>query len=212
MADQSFIDEETLKDNSKLILCPECDEIYLFNLVKPKQRAICKRCGHILYNGDSTLFFVKILTISGFLLFYPAMFLPVLKIHMAGQNLQASIVESVNTFMTKAYWPIAASVVLFSIAIPFFRLCVYASIIFKNHFINENIGKKLIKFLRPSYEWAMIDVYFMAIIVTVAKMVDRSEVQLTIGTVSLILLMVNSILLQSTTHYDELWKKLYERH
>lgn len=35
----SHIDEETLKDNSKLLLCPECDEIYLFEMINKRQRA-----------------------------------------------------------------------------------------------------------------------------------------------------------------------------
>ncbi|MEH0861342.1 MULTISPECIES: paraquat-inducible protein A [Halobacteriovorax] len=208
---QSQIDEETLKDNSKLLLCPECDEIYLFEMINKRQRAKCHRCGEILYNGDSTITMVKVLTISGLLLFYPAIFLPVLKIKMAGANLETSTYESIFAFTTKAYWPIAISVVLFAILIPLFRLVAYLTVVFKNQFINHHLGRTFIRFLRASHEWSMIDVYFMGIIVTVAKMVDRSEVELTIGTLSLILLMVNNILLQSVTHYDELWKKLYER-
>ncbi|MGI4992639.1 paraquat-inducible protein A [Halobacteriovorax sp. GFR7] len=205
------IDEETLKDNSKLLLCPQCDELYLFELIAPRQKAVCKCCGYTLYRGDSTLRMVKVLTISGLLLFYPAFFLPVLKIHMAGNNLETSTYQSVFAFTTSAYWPIAISVILFAILIPLFRLLIYLSIVFKNKFINQNIGRPLLKYLAPSHEWSMVDVYFMGIIVTVAKMVDRSDVELTIGTLSLILLMVNNILLQSVTHFDELWKKLYER-
>ncbi|MFG1482549.1 paraquat-inducible protein A [Halobacteriovorax sp. HFRX-2_2] len=205
------IDEETLKDNSKLILCPDCDELYEFKLIAPRQKAVCQCCGYTLYRGDSTLRMVKVLTISGLLLFYPAFFLPVLKIHMAGSNLETSTYQSVFAFATKAYWPIAISVILFAILIPLFRLLVYLSVFIKNKYINQNIGKPLLKYLAPSHEWSMVDVYFMGIIVTVSKMVDRSDVELTIGTLSLILLMVNNILLQSVTHFDELWKKLYER-
>lgn len=207
----SHIDEETLKDNSKLLLCPECDEIYLFEMINKRQRAKCHRCGEILYNGDSTITMVKVLTISGLLLFYPAIFLPVLKIHMAGSDLETSTYQSIFAFTTKAYWPIAISVILFAIVIPLFRLIAYITIAFRNKFINDNFGRTFIRFLKASHEWSMIDVYFMGVIVTVSKMVDRSDVELTIGTLSLILLMVNNILLQSVTHYDELWKRLYER-
>lgn len=209
--DNFAIDEETLKDNSKLILCPDCDQIYEFKLIKQRQKAVCHRCGHTLYRGDSTIKLVKVLTISGLLLYYPAMFLPVLKIQMAGSNLETSIYTSVFTFATKAYWPIAITVLLFAVVIPLVRLLSYSTIAFDNQIINSKIGKRLIKFLRPSQEWTMIDVYFMGIIVTIAKMIDRSDVELTIGTISLILLMVNNIMLHSLTHFDELWKKLYER-
>lgn len=72
---------------NELHACHECDLLVTGHAVEEGQKAVCPRCGAVLFeNKPDTINRTLALTIAGLFLFWPANLLPILSLNIMGLN------------------------------------------------------------------------------------------------------------------------------
>ncbi len=195
---------------SLFVACQQCDALYDKPYLKQGQHATCKRC-------SSTLIERKVNSIersfnwslAGVLLMLPAILLPIMGVTLAGQFHQASLFDCILVLIDRGFFMIACLVFLFAIAVPIVRLsgALYLSYCFKFN----RLKPSLLNFFRAYHyldHWAMLNVFMLAIVVSMYKLLDDTELSINLGLFSFILWLICSTMAAIAMDQDYIWDKL----
>lgn len=155
--------------------CPDCD-LLLFNKTPPPgYTLLCPRCGRAISRGTANAFAkVLALSLSGLLLYPPAMLLPLLTLNSFGFSGSANILQSILNFYRNDYLLVALMVLLSAVIFPLLLLA--CSFFFSLRLLRPSATaslkrwKPLLRLYLHLEEWAMVEVYLIGILVTIIKM------------------------------------------
>ena len=198
--------------HTHLAACAECDLLLAEVAVPEGSESVCPRCGHSLQEGrpDSVLHAVIVSTI-GLILMVPAMSMPLLVLSSTGLRHDVSLTHAVLTLGNSGYWEVATLVAVCALAAPFLNLWLVFT-----------VGTVLQMGAAPSWlpallrlnhhvrEWAMPEVFLMAVLVSVVKLKDMAQLLPGIGLYCFICLMVCTLLIETLIDQHELWQA-YEK-
>lgn len=198
--------------HTHLAACAECDLLLADVAVPEGSESVCPRCGHSLQEGrpDSVLHAVIVSTI-GLILMVPAMSMPLLVLSSTGLRHDVSLTHAVLTLGNSGYWEVATLVAVCALAAPFLNLWLVFT-----------VGTVLQMGAAPSWlpallrlnhhvrEWAMPEVFLMAVLVSVVKLKDMAQLLPGIGLYCFICLMVCTLLIETLIDQHELWQA-YEK-
>jgi paraquat-inducible protein A len=193
-----------------LIACQQCDALFDQPTLAEGQRAECGRCGAMLFERKvNSIDRTFSLSIAGLIFLTPAIILPIMGITLAGQYHQASLLNSITVLIDKGFFMIAMLVFMFSIAVPTVRLvgAFYLSYCFKFN----KIKPSLLHFFRAYHQldsWSMLNVFMLAIVVSMYKLLDDAELTLGYGLFAFVLLLICSTLVSVTLDQHYVWEKL----
>lgn len=195
---------------SQLVACAQCDALYEKPHLKQGQIAKCNRCG-------STLIERKVDSINrsfhwslaGLIFMLPAILLPIMGVTLAGQYHQASLFDCVIVLISRGFYMIACLVFLFAIAIPVVRLAgaLYISYCFKYN----RLKPSLLNFFRAYHHldhWAMLNVFMLGIVVSMYKLIDDTELTVSLGTFAFVFWLICSTMSALALDQDYIWDKL----
>jgi len=194
-----YLNKTSLKDTRHLsnVVCEYCDLLLHDVDVPPNYDLSCPRCKAVIYhNRAETIGREYALVITGLLLFFPAIFLPMIVITPFGSGVEVNMIDGVMVFLKQGD-PIVASITLWgAILAPFldlFLLFLVFSSIYLDEFIKRNpygLGTLVVKnpisyairksaagglkdygvmFYRWHKEirpWAMLEVYLLGFVIT----------------------------------------------
>ncbi|HNE26418.1 MAG TPA: paraquat-inducible protein A [Pseudomonadales bacterium] len=206
------MDITTLPPKSHLTACAECD-LLLANMDVPEGReSLCPRCGHGLQEGrpDSVLHAV-ILSVIGLILLVPAMGMPLLSLSSTGLRHDVSITHAVLALGNSGYWEVASLVAVCALAAPFLNLWLIFAVGIVLQMGSAPVW--LPRLLRINYhvrEWAMPEVFLMAVLVSVVKLKDMAQLLPGVGLYCFICLMLCTLLIETLIDQHELWQA-YEK-
>lgn len=175
-----------------LAACHECDLLIQKPEADDMKRLVCPRCGAMVADPKTnSLTRAMALCITALLLYLPASFLPIIQLDILGY-------ESVNTIFSaiiavyKGGLPIVAFMVLFtSMLAPLISICLLLIVVIS---VEKKIYFKRLPQVFRLYthmdSWAMLEVYMIAVMVAVIKLVDMAQVHAGIGLVCFMGLMV----------------------
>mgnify|MGYP000254953182 CR=1 FL=1 len=193
-----------------LIACLQCDALSTLPEVLPGQKAICSGCGGTLFTRkknpvERTL----AISLAGLLLFFPAVFLPIMGLGIAGLYNEASLFECINILINGGFYIIAFAVFMFTIAIPIVRL--YSAFYLSYKLSKDECSPALLTFFRSYHvldTWTMVHVFFLGIIVSMYKLASLADLSIGGGLFSLVLLLLCSTLVSITLDQHYIWEKL----
>jgi len=173
----------------------------------------CPRCGHVIYKQKhNTIGKSLALTITALIFFYPAVTESIMSISMGGKSQHQSIIEGAQVLLQEKYYLVAILTFMCSLLIPLFRLLLLFYITFS---LSVNIFHKSFFWSFRLYhhieEWGMLDVYMLAIIVSVVKLSSMAEIYPGFGLWAYSGLLVSSILASSSLNPYEVWDLLLEK-
>ncbi len=141
------------------------------------QRAICTRCSATIYSPGSVVRSASrtaAASLGAFVLFWPAVLLPILKINKLGQESESSILGGVIELIQHGSYFVGGVVILFSIVFPLTKLVLlielsWLEILHRRHKaltlrLMEHLGK-----------WSMMDVMLLAFMVMLVKLGNLVE-------------------------------------
>ena len=197
-------------DPSHLTACHGCDLLVEKQDMLPGNKAICPRCGSPLYEPKSdTVNRTLAVVITGLILFVPANFLPILTMTVLGQTSDNTLIAGVIGLYREGYYWVSFLVLCFSMAAPLLKLFSLLIVLFhvKFHVYSRHLAV-LFRFCGMLNEWAMVEVYMVAILIAVIKLGDMAKVHIGLGLCCFVGLLLTSTLASVNLDEDQMWEAI----
>lgn len=163
---------------NRMSACPQCDLLFRQMLTPPNHTTSCPRCGCVVgRNHSGSLEKTLALAITGLLLYFPAIFLPLITLKKLGMSEQANVFDTVLHFYESGYYFVSAMTLLSAAVMPFCLLSMVTIITLHLKFgrTSPRIARLFRHYIHLE-EWAMVEVYLFGILVTIFKMADAADI------------------------------------
>lgn len=172
-----------LADLSGVEACPDCDKLYHDVVLRKRQKLRCHRCGSTLriYIGDS-LDKTLAMSLTGLLLYIPALTLPILSVSVLGLQGTGSVLESIRIMFRTGFPFVGTMIFLVSVLFPLAKLVslFWVSFSLKRKRYSTNLPRVLRTYQHLS-AWGMVEVYMLGILISIIKMHSLGTLEFDLG-------------------------------
>ena len=209
--DQSSAKSELGVSSCHAIACAEYDLLLEEVHVPAGGESICPRCGHVLQEGcPDSVIHALVLSTTGLFLFGPAIALPLLSLSAAGLRHDVSLAQAVLSLGNSGFWEVAALVAVCTMIAPLLNLWLFFTVSLtlqmKNH---HRWLPGLLRINHTVQEWAMPEVFLIAVLVSVVKLKDIAHLLPGVGLYCFVCLMLCALLLNTIIDQHEI-RQTYE--
>ncbi|RXI37093.1 hypothetical protein CRU99_12490 [Malaciobacter mytili] len=165
-----------------ITICKDCGLVLNKPKVDYKHQFHCPRCNAIVYRFGQDYQVVLLFAITSIILFFPAIFLPLLSLEILELKQTTTLVETLLIFFSNGYTAISILITFIGVITPFCMLILILSIL-----IPLKLGKdakfvsKPLKFYEHLLEWQMAEVYMISIIVSIIKLQKMATLSIGLG-------------------------------
>ncbi len=193
-----------------LMVCHECDALQDVTDVPVGATASCICCGERLFkNPHSAIERPLALFIASAILFVVANVFPVMQITISGIEREASLIEAAHIFILQGAPELALVVLLSSVIFPGFCVFSLCYILLSIHFKkNWRFTRPLLVWVSRLLPWGMMDVFLLAILVALVKLISLADVVLGLGFSAYVALIICYAAAISSIEMHMLWGKL----
>lgn len=184
--------------------------------VIPEQgkRSECPRCGCVLLRHKNNSVTRSLsLGIAGLLLYFPAIFLPLMTFNKLGLSDSGNIFETIIDFFANGYFLVAV-IALFSTALfPLVKLALLVTVAscLKLQRFPKYLASLFKLYLRLE-EWTMVEVYLLGIMITIIKMHHSTEIVFDTGFFCFIGLVIVTVASSVAVYKAQFWDLIeYQR-
>src|SRR6185369_960600 len=118
-------------NRAELLACPECDLLQSDSAMPRPRKALCARCGAILYQRhDLGLERTLALTVAALVLFTIANAFPIVSLELQGERTDATLFGAVSTLWSQNMQLVALLVAFTAIAMPLLEISMLAWLLF----------------------------------------------------------------------------------
>lgn len=190
--------------------CPNCDLIQKFPNIKLGEMARCVRCNTTLYkNLKNSINRSLAFAITGLILFILANLFPLISLKAMGLTQEGTLLAtSVSLFQADRPF-LSLIILLTTIIFPLTTLLgtIYVLFQIKINRINSYTAP-LFRFLRSTDAWGMLEIFMLAVLVSVVKLGDLADVILGTSLYAFSLLIIFLTLLSYSLNPHDVWNKL----
>ncbi len=194
----------------KLTACEGCDLLLPATEPPPGHSTICPRCGTaISRRATHSIAKTLALSITGLLLYLPAISLPLMTFESFGFSDSANIIDSILIFFQNDYYFVSFMVLISALIFPLVLLSLIFTLSLQLRL------KKYPLFLAGIFrtylkleEWAMVEVYLLGIMITVIKMSDSTDIHYHAGIFCFSALVLISMGITTVIDRDYFWSKI----
>jgi paraquat-inducible protein A len=187
------------------VRCPVCHQ--LNEGVSARQVMACGRCGSaVVQRTAPRLQAVWALLLAAMVLYVPANTLPVMTVVSLGQDQANTIMEGVIHFLHAGQWLLAAVVLIASIVVPLMKILTLMLLLVSvqwrwcGRLRDKTRLYRLASFVGP---WSMVDVFVIALLVTLVQFGEVASVWVGAGTLAFA--MVVLLTMAATALFDIRW-------
>lgn len=193
--------------------CPDCDLLLPKQIPGRGKKIICPRCGKgLLYHSSNTVNRSLALSLTGLILYIPAMFMPLLTFSMFSMSETGNVIQTISSFLDKEYYPVAIIVFISTLLFPLLKLSLLA---FVSLSLKWNYFPKKLDLLFRAFcvleEWAMVEIYLLGIMITIIKMYDSTDITFGIGFYCFSGLVLLSVISSLTVCKETYWNLIETR-
>ena len=153
-----------------LTLCPKCHK--LNNLKTEPQH--CSRCNGKFYQRKrNSLQYTLAWNVAALLAFIPANLYPIMIVYQLGIGDEATILSGIGEFIDHGLYPIAVIIFTASIIVPLLKITGLFVLVYKAHTgirLKPDKHSKFYHALEVLGPWSMLDVFVVALMVTVVEL------------------------------------------
>jgi len=194
-------------DPGGLIACPECDLLIRRTEPGPGVKCFCPRCRSILFHVkrnpvERTL----ILSLTGLILFLPAMVLPIMTLNALGLEQSANVIQWVSALFRTGFHMVGIVVLLTVAVIPLLKLLLlfYVSMAIRFKADWHNLGS-FFRFYQRMDEWGMLEICMLGILISIIKLKDLAQISYGIGLFCFVLLLIITLIASVTLDEHKYW-------
>ncbi|MCW8933473.1 MAG: paraquat-inducible protein A [Gammaproteobacteria bacterium] len=196
--------------NQLLTVCRACDALQDVSHITKGNIASCICCGVRLFkHSKSPIEFPLAILLACAIFFVIANIYPVMQLNIAGIDRETTLIETTHILFIEGS-PILATIVgLSSVVFPGF--CVFSLLyIFLSIYFNKkwHLTRALLIWVSRLLPWVMMDVYLLAILVAIVKLVSLANVVLGIGFSALVGFVIFYAIAMSSIEMHMLWARL----
>lgn len=172
-----------MNSTANVIACTGCD--LLLNKIESAAgiKLFCPRCNTVLVHKKSdSINKVLAITISGLLVYIPAIFFPLLTLRTMGISQEGSIFDAFLSFYHQRYYFVAVLIFITSVFFPLLNLSLLfiVSLQLKLRFHTPSLPF-LFRTAHHLDEWGMPDVYLIALLVSIIKISSVAAIEYNVG-------------------------------
>lgn len=200
-----------MKENDNLLMaCHECDALQNVAHVPQGNVVLCICCGERLFkNSHSAIEKPLALIFACVILFVVANIYPVMWLSIAGIERETTLTESALIFYDLGSPALALVVWLSSVILPAFCVFSLFYILLSIHFKrNWRFTRRLLVWVSRLLPWGMMDVFLLAILVALVKLVSLADVVLGVGFSAFVALVLCYAAAISSIETHMLWDRL----
>ncbi len=196
-------------NRAELLACPECDLLQSDSAFPRPRKALCARCGAILYQRhDHGLERTAALTAAALVLFAMANAFPVVSLELQGERTDATLFGAVYTLWSQNMQLVAALVAVTVIAMPLLEIAALAWLLFPlRHGWRAPYFGDVYAALQFAQRWGMVEVFVLGSIVSYVKLNHLAEVQAGVALWSFAALMLVMAAIEANFDPRDLWAK-----
>lgn len=148
----------------------------------------CKRCGSVLYKPGQSFGYIISMAISSLLFLCASVFLVFISFSVMGNTIDVSVIDALTGVISHGGIIVGILVLLFGIVIPVLLLLLLLRITVPFHFKRKPRSLKLFfgNYQRLKH-WAMADVYILAIVIAMIKLIGYGSVEPGLGAIAFLL-------------------------
>ena len=199
-----------MKQTEKLIACHGCDLLLEKTETPVGKKLFCPRCRSQLYHKkQNTISKVLAISISGLVVYIPAVFSPLLTLHKLGMEQEGSIFQAFLSFYHQQYYFVAVILFLTSIFFPLFKFSLLLSITLQLKFaVYSRSLPFLFRTANSLDEWGMPDVYLIAVLVSIIKISGFATIEYNRGFLCFIILVLMTRAAVSALDPEVFWNTI----
>jgi len=194
-----------------MLACKICGQVHAVQSLDSGTVAKCRRCGSTIAKRTShSLHLTAALSLAAIILYIPANIFPILRLEMYGAVTQNTVWQgSVRLFQDGDY-AVAVIVFLASILIPLLKLMGLLFLVAATK-LNITRGKLLrtwiYRIIDSVGRWAMLDVFVMAILVSLVKLQKLATIIAGKGLIAFVFVVVLTLIASASFDPQLIWEK-----
>lgn len=159
---------------ARLVGCRWCGQVHSLPALKPRESALCRRCGGKLAGGrQSDLRRTAAYSLAALILYWPANVFPILRLNMYGATTTNTVWQGCRRLYEGGDKTIALVVFLASIVVPFLKLAGLFALSTTSALRSARWRRgrtRLFRVIDAAGRWAMLDVFVLAIVVSLIRL------------------------------------------
>lgn len=159
--------------------------MHSFDRIAPGMVALCVRCGSAIERRSHLdLHRTAAFSLAALVLYFPANIFPILRIELYGASSQNTVIDGAYRLFRDGDFVIAVIVFLASVVIPFLKLTGLFFLVISTRLRMQRAKKfrtALYKLIEGVGRWAMLDVFVVAVIVSLVKLQKLATIYPGIG-------------------------------
>lgn len=170
-------------------------------------RAVCTRCGAGFVTHASRLESASrtaAAALSAFVLFWPAVLMPVLEIEQLGQQYTSSILGGIIDLLSHGSYLVGGVVLLFSIVFPLAKIVLLLELSLLE-FLHRKHKAWTLRLMEHLGKWSMMDVLLLAFLVMLVKLGNLVEFHLGPAIIAFVLCVAMSMIASLTFDPHAIW-------
>ena len=199
-------------DRHDLTACHACDLLIEKQPVFPGSKTVCPRCGSTIDDPKSdTVNKTLAVVITGLILWWPANFMPILTMTIIGNTSDNTLIGGVIDLYRGGFYWVSLVVFVCSMLAPSAKLLLLLIVLLhikRDHF--SRLLTTLFRFYGYLDTWGILEVYIIAVLVSVTKLVDLAAIRTGLGLYCFVGLLLASILAALNLDKAQIWESIEE--
>ena len=193
-----------------IIACQDCDLLHRQRPLRDGERAMCTRCGAVLYQQKrNSLDYTLVFSLTALILFVMANVFPFMTFKYEGREQGSVLFTGVKELFVQDLWAVAILVLLVSIVIPLLKIAgmLYVLVPLK---VNRRPWKAspIFRIVEALHPWAMVDVYMLGVIVAMVKLNDFATIVPGAALYSFAVLLISMAAAGAVLDPHDVWERL----
>jgi paraquat-inducible protein A len=184
--------------------CPTCGLVQSVGPLPEGARAHCARCDGLIarHEADDRTERALCYTLTALLLFLPAYAYPILEVTTFGDTRSYTVLSGARALWQSAMWPLAVPVALASVVLPLCLILTLLALVSARALGKPEAVPRLRRIGVFLATWSIVDVYLLAIFVTVVKLAQMTDAAPAVGALFFLGLVVALALALRSLHLD----------
>lgn len=196
--------------HADFVICHECDLLVQRPLPSAVSAFQCPRClSPIAGRTGEGLAKPMAAVAAGLIFFWPANFLPILRLSILGIESNHTMVGAVQVLADSGMALVALMVLFCSVLAPLLELVLLA-LVLTQVAVGRNVLAlpALFRCYTRLDSWTMLEVYMIGLLVSVVKLLGMASVMPGVGLICFVGLMLASIATKVSLDHHQVWRKI----
>ena len=189
--------------------CHCCGLIHRLPPLAAGQTAECVRCRTLIRSAakpGANASRTAAAALGAFVLFWPAILLPILEIERLGHHSESSILVGIGDLFRHGSWFVGSVVLVFSIIFPLVKILFLLELSFLR-ILHRRYKALTYRIMEHAGKWSMMDVLLLAFMVMLVKLGDLVTFHFGYGVVAFTLCVAMSLIASVSFDPHAIWEK-----